>query len=69
MYISEFLGNLKSRIVLIGSGIFLAVQISGIIILGEFLGIIGIALGLLFGNVAESVYLFMMKQKKIHNFE
>lgn len=68
MYTSEFLGNLKSKIVLIGSVIFLAVQIPGIIIFGEFLGIIGIALGLLLGNSAESVYLFMMK-RKLHNLE
>ena len=68
MYISEFLSNLQSKTVLIGSGIFLAVQIPGIIIFGEFLGIIGVALGLLLGNSVESVYLFIMK-RKFHNLE
>jgi len=63
MYISEFLGNLRSKIVLIGSGIFLAVQIPGIIILGEFLGILGVVSGLLLGNSAETVYLIIMKRK------
>ena len=63
MYISEFLGNLRSKIVLIGSGIFLAVQIPGIIILGEFLGILGVVSGLLLGNSAETVYLILMKRK------
>jgi len=68
MYISEFLGHLKSKIVLIGSGIFLAIQIPGIVIFGELFGIIGIALGLLLGNSVESVYLILMK-KKLNNLE
>jgi O-antigen/teichoic acid export membrane protein len=68
MYISEFLGKLKSKIVLMGSGIFLATQIPAIIILGEFMGITGIAAGLLLGSSAESIYLFLMKQK-IQNLE
>lgn len=63
MYISEYLGKLKSKIVLVGSGIFLAVQIPGIIIFGEIFGIIGVAFGLLLGNSVESAYLILMKKR------
>ena len=55
-YVSKFLGLRKSRYVLIGSGIFLLIQIPGIIILGTFFGILGAAVSVLAGRIGESIY-------------
>ncbi len=55
-YVSKFLGLTKSKYVLIGSGIFLLIEIPGIIILGTFFGIIGAAISILLGRIGESVY-------------
>ncbi len=57
IYISKFLGNEISKIVLIGSGIFLAVQITSILILGELIGVNGVALALVLGASSEAVFL------------
>ena len=57
MYISKFLGNELSRIVLIGSGIFLSVQIVSILILGELLGVNGVAIALVLGASSEAIFL------------
>lgn len=57
IYISKFLGNELSKIVLIGSGIFLAVQIVSIFILGELFGVNGVALALVLGTSSETIFL------------
>lgn len=57
IYISKFLGNEISRIVLIGSGIFLAVQITSIFILGELFGVNGVAAALVLGASSEAIFL------------
>ncbi len=57
MYISKFLGKELSKMVLIGSGIFLGVQIVSIFILGNLFGVNGIAFALVLGASAESVFL------------
>ena len=57
IYVSKFLGNELSKIVLIGSGIFLGVQIVSIFILGNLFGVNGIAFSLVLGALAESVFL------------
>lgn len=57
IYVSKFLGNELSKIVLIGSGIFLGVQIVSIFILGNLFGVNGIAFSLVLGALAESIYL------------
>jgi O-antigen/teichoic acid export membrane protein len=57
MYITTFLTKGKSKIVLIGSGIFVIVQIGSIVILGNMVGIYGIALALLLGHSTEFVFL------------
>lgn len=57
IYISKFLGNELSKIVLIGSGIFLGVQMISIFVLGGFLGVNGIALALVLGSTSEAVFL------------
>ena len=62
MYISKFLGNEKSKIVLIGSGIYLLVLTLGIIILGELFSVIGIAASLVLAAGSEAVYLVTVNQ-------
>jgi len=62
MYISEFLGNEKSKIVLIGSGIYLLVLVLGIIILGDLFSVIGIATALVLAAASESVYLIAVSR-------
>jgi len=57
MYISKFLGNELSKIVLIGSGIFLSVQIVSIFLLGELFGVNGVAAALVLGASAEAIFL------------
>ena len=57
IYISKFLGKELSKVVLMGSGIFLAVQIVSIFILGNLFGVNGIAFALVLGASAESVFL------------
>ena len=57
IYISKFLGNELSKIVLIGSGVFLSVQIVSIFILGELMGVNGVAMALVLGASAEAIFL------------
>lgn len=57
VYISQFLANEKSRIVLIGSLIYVVMQISLIVILGKIFGINGVAASVVFAGVAETIYL------------
>ena len=57
MYISKFLGNELSKVVLIGSGIFLSVQIVSILILGELFSVNGVAIALVLGSSAEAIFL------------
>ena len=63
IYISKFLGRELSRIVLIGSGIFLSVQVSLIFILGEILGVNGVAVALVLGTCAETIFLIIINKK------
>jgi len=62
MYISKFLGNEKSKIVLISSGVYLPVLVLGIIILGDLFGVNGIAASLVLAAASESVYLVAMSR-------
>ena len=62
MYISRFLGSEKSKVVLVGSGIYILVQISAILILGKIYGINGVAAALVLAATAEAVYLIIMNQ-------
>lgn len=66
MYISKFLGNELSKIVLIGSGIFLSVQIVSIFLLGELFGVNGVAIALVLGASAEAIFLITVN-KVIYN--
>lgn len=62
MYISKFLGSTKSKIVLIGSGIYILVQISTILTLGKVYGINGVAGALVLASTAEALYLIIVNQ-------
>lgn len=57
MYISKFLGKEKSKVVLAGSGIYLLVQILGILILGQLFGVNGVATAFVLAIVSESIFL------------
>jgi len=57
VYTSKFLGNGKSKVILAGSGIYLLVQILGILSLGQLYGINGVSAALVLAATSESVYL------------
>ena len=59
MYISKFLGDGKSKTVVIGSGIYLTIQILGIIILGDLYGINGAAMALMLAASSQSIWYFV----------
>ena len=60
VYTSKFLGNGKSKIILVGSGIYLLVQILGILFLGKLYGINGVSTALVLAATSESVYLVII---------
>jgi len=62
MYNAKFLGIEKSRPVLFGSVIFIMVQIPLMIILGEMMGIIGIAWSLVCAYSIQSVFLINIEK-------
>lgn len=62
MYISKFLGTKKIKIVTVGAGIFLLVQLSGIFILGQIYGINGAAAALVVGATVETIYLITINR-------
>src|SRR5438445_4274102 len=62
MYISKFLGSVKSKIVLIGSGIYILVQVSTILTLGKIYGINGVATSVVLAATAEAIYLITINQ-------
>jgi len=57
MYTSKFLGIEKSKIVLIGAIIYVAIQILGIFLLGQIYGINGAAIALVLAASSQSAYL------------
>lgn len=63
MLIAKFLALEKSSIVAIGSGIYIATQIILIIVLGSFYGIQGVAIALVGGATAESMFFLTMNHK------
>lgn len=64
---SRFLAVEKSRYVIIGSVLFLSVQISMILLLGETYGIIGIASAIIFAAIVETIFLTIMYKLKMHS--
>jgi len=66
MLTSKLLGNEKSRLVLMGSGIYITSQVIGIIILGEIYGINGVAISFIIAAIIQAIYLiFVTKTYKI----
>jgi O-antigen/teichoic acid export membrane protein len=63
---SEFLGNEKSRIILIGTILVLSSLIIGIIVLGSLMGIEGIAYSLVLANIGK-VSFYLIAKKFIAN--
>lgn len=62
IYVSKFLSNGLSKIVLIGSGAFLATQITGILMFGQIFGVNGIAMALVIATVAETIFLVIVNR-------
>jgi len=59
MYISKFLGNLKNKIILFSSIIFLTSIILGMIILGQLYDVQGIAAAFVLANTMEAIFLLI----------
>ena len=62
IFMSEFLGDEKIRIVLTGSVIFIVVMVLSIIILGNMFGINGIAFSTFLAHSIEAIFYFIMKR-------
>jgi O-antigen/teichoic acid export membrane protein len=62
MYISKFLGNLKNKIIVVSSIIFLISIILGMIILGELYDVQGIAAAFVLANTTESIFLVIVNK-------
>jgi len=62
-YISKFLANEQSKIVLIGAIIYISIQVSGIFTLGKLYGINGMAAATVLAATLESIYLFLVDRK------
>ena len=62
MYISKFLGNLKNKIILASSIIFLSSIILGMIILGQLYDVQGIAAAFVLANTVESIFLVIVNK-------
>ena len=59
-YISKFLGMAKSKIVIIGSGLYLAVQIPAILILGTIWGVNGAAVSVVIATIIHAIYFMLI---------
>lgn len=55
-YVSKYLGTTNSKIVVIGSGIFLGIQIISIIILGNMYGLNGVAVSGVISSFTYMIY-------------
>ena len=56
MYVSKFLGNEQSRIIIIGETIGILIFVPGIIILGELIGIKGLAVIFVLTEIIKTSY-------------
>tara|TARA_B110000495_G_scaffold45644_1_gene37759 strand:- start:6 stop:629 length:624 start_codon:yes stop_codon:yes gene_type:complete len=59
-YISKYLGSENSKIVIIGSGLYLSTQIISILVLGHMYGINGVALSVVISSVVHVVYFIIV---------
>ncbi len=60
LFMSKFLGMGKSKIIVIGAGIFLVIQIPSIFILGSIYGINGVAVSLVLAETIQAIFLFLV---------
>lgn len=60
---SEFLGNEKSKIVLVGGLILVSVHVTGIVILGKLYEESGIAIAYVLGTICQSMFFLTMKRR------
>jgi len=63
-YTSKFLGNEQYKIITIATILLILVHISGIFILGEIYGIIGIALSYVLSMSSQTIFYFVMDKRK-----
>ena len=63
LYNSKFLAHEKSNYVVIANIISTVVLISGVFILGQFLGVIGLAYSFLLSNIVKAVFYFCLNKK------
>ncbi|WP_101477061.1 hypothetical protein [Candidatus Nitrosotalea bavarica] len=68
IYISKFLGAERSRIVLVGSGIYLLTQILSIFTLGKIYGVNGVAGAYVLASFAEAIYLITIDRVTRKNY-
>ena len=61
-YISKFLGNENSKIVMRGSGIYLLIQITSIFVLGQYFGVYGISAAIVLATSSESMFLIIINK-------
>ena len=59
-YISKYLGSENSKIVIIGSGLYLSTQIVSIIVLGNMYGLNGVALSVVISSLVHVVYFIII---------
>ena len=59
-YVSKYLGTVNSKIVIIGSGIFLGIQIISIIILGNIYGLNGVAVSGVISSFTHMIYFIIV---------
>ena len=64
MYTSKLLGNEKSKVVLIGSIIFISCQSIGIILLGNAFGINGAGISLVISSIIQALFLIFMSVRE-----
>ncbi|MGA9230262.1 MAG: polysaccharide biosynthesis C-terminal domain-containing protein, partial [Nitrosotalea sp.] len=68
VYISKFLGSGRSRTVLVGSGIYLVVQILSIFTLGKLYGVNGVAWAYVLAISSEAIYLIIIDRVTRKNY-
>ena len=59
-YVSKYLGSTNSKIVIIGSGSYLAIQIISLIILGNIYGLNGAATAIVISSIAHVIYFIII---------
>ena len=63
IFTSELLGNENSKSVVIGVIISITTLILGIILLGEYFGLIGIAVTLVIARILQCITLFILRRR------